>query len=149
MKTTEDKSILAALDMDALAQEVEAMVGWQDIATAPKDGTVIDLWMIDETGREWREANAYFLKDGIYEVYVWNPAGGFGEGGFERSGYGKRDGWQAPGHDYDGQDGWCDQPEYFNPHPRQNKVVFTKPTHWRPQPSPPPSAPAKEGSRDS
>ena len=77
------------------------MSKWQPIETAPKDGTVIDLWVvvvseqrrnngIKDDPKEWREVNAFWVE------------GGWDEG---RDGHYQRDGWMAPGHDYDGASG--------------------------------------------
>jgi len=114
----------------ALTQGESRQSGWQDIATAPKDGTVIDLWMTDETGAEWRESDAYYVTDCTDDTIVYQPDGSW------TTPCRKRDGWFAPGHDYDGH-GFCDVPKHFNPHPRQQKVFFTLPTHWMPLPAAP------------
>jgi hypothetical protein len=94
---------------------------WQPIETAPRDGTRIDLWLVDEKGDGHREPDAYWVTDRYVDDY--------------RRSRGKRDGWFAPNNDYDGMDGWCDQPPTANTH--TGVVYFTQPTHWMPPPPPP------------
>lgn len=50
----------ALLAIDRMQERVRAETGWQDIATAPKDGTLIDVWRGGEFPRRvpdvsWRE----------------------------------------------------------------------------------------------
>ena len=108
------------------------MTDWQPIETAPKDGTVIDLWMVDEAGEGKRIPNAYWVENysDSWTVYA--------EDGSHKTEWIKRDGWFAPGFDYDGQDGFCDYPKRYNAHPRQQKWIWSLPTHWMPLPAPPP-----------
>lgn len=40
------------------------MCEWRDIETAPKDGTKVDLWLIDEKGNGWRIPDAFWGYDG-------------------------------------------------------------------------------------
>lgn len=96
------------------------MSEWQPIETAPRDGTRVDLWLVDESGEGWREAGAYWVADEKLDHY--------------NSRSGSRDGWFAPNHDYDGMDGWCDQPEWTH---RDGRIFFKKATHWMPIPAPP------------
>lgn len=43
------------------------MTDWQDISTAPRDGTVVDLWVVsEETGKGYRRTDCSF--DGEYWV---------------------------------------------------------------------------------
>ena len=104
------------------------MTEWQTIDTAPRDGTVIDIWMTDESGGGWREPDAYYVTDREETVIQYAEDGSYAR--VSR----RRDGWWAPNHDYDGDDGWCDVPEHFNPHPNQRKTFYTRPTHWMPRP---------------
>lgn len=100
---------------------------WQPIETAPKDGTQVDIWVVDESGKGWREADAYWVTD-RYEEYTDY------ETGSGRQMTVCRDGWFAPGHDYDG-DGFCDQPVRL--YGRPLAPTWIKPTHWQPLPEPP------------
>lgn len=104
---------------------------WQPIETAPRDGTRIDLWMVSESGESYREANAYFVTGKSDEKIVWDKNETFTR---ERI---HRDGWWAPNHDYDGEDGWADQPVYYSHHPRSKRWVGTTATHWMPLPEAP------------
>jgi hypothetical protein len=109
-------------------------MSWQPIETAPKDGTVIDLWIAGDGGAQWRETDAYYVTDRDWERVEYKPDGSYA---YVTS---RRDGWWAPNHDYDGADGWCDSPRRFNPHPMQKKWVFEEATHWMPLPPPPEAA---------
>jgi hypothetical protein len=113
--------------------------GWLPIETAPKDGAVIDLWMIDETGRGWREPDAYYVTNRTESTFEFDANGAYRE--VRRV----RDGWWAPNHDYDGQDGWCDVPRHYNEHPKQGRWIFTEPTHWMLPPTPPSTPQARRG----
>lgn len=104
---------------------------WQPIETAPKDGTTIDLWMVDEGGQSFREAGAYWVVGARERQVRYRPDGTLVEL------YIKRDGWFAPNHDYDGDDGFADIPRWFNEHPNQMRWVGRSPTHWMPLPEPP------------
>lgn len=96
------------------------MSEWQPIETAPMDGTKVDLWLVNADGEGWREADAYWVTDKNVDPYD--------------SRRGRRDGWFAPNHDYDGMDGWCDYPMSTN---RDGKVYFRKAIYWMPIPLPP------------
>lgn len=106
---------------------------WKPIESAPMDGTVVDLWVVDETGFAERVPDAYYVRDHEDERHIWNAVGKC----WSRTERYKRDGWQARRVGYDGDPGWCDRPEHFNPHPMQNRLIFTRPTHWMPLPEPP------------
>lgn len=87
---------------------------WKAIDTAPRDGTIVDLAMIDHEGRQWREANAhYHIREGTFFV-DGQIIKQIGE-------------WWAPNHDYDGEDGNC---EYQWDEGRK----FKRATHWMPPP---------------
>jgi hypothetical protein len=106
------------------------MTDWQPIETAPNDETRVDIWLTDETGRGWRETDAYWRTD-AYEEYS-----DYSTGQHQRLNT-RRHGWFAPGHDYDGGDGFCDQPvrNYGNP----LKPTWIIATHWMPIPDGPKS----------
>ena len=93
--------------------------------------------MVDEDGRQWREAGAYWVTDEYFQVTDW-PAPDHKPKTIAM----RRDGWFGPNHDYEGQDGWADWPRRFNAHPMQNKWMFTEATHWMPIPEGP-QLPAK------
>lgn len=104
------------------------MTQWQDIATAPKDGTPVDLWMVNDEGHEWRVTDAQYVESRDDELHEYDTSGRRTVQAFKCSG------WQAPNQDH-GEWGWCDQPERFNT--KLGRMMFTKPTHWMPVPLPP------------
>lgn len=107
------------------------MSEWQPIDTAPRDGTVIDLWMVDEDGGAYRVADAYYVTGLSDEEFRYTTSG---ELTSKRT---TRDGWYAPNYGYGGDAGFCDEPRWFNCHPMQNKWAGCSPTHWLPLPPPP------------
>ena len=88
---------------------------WQPIETAPKDGTEIDLWMVDEDGHGFRIPDAFWVTNEPY-----------------------RDGWMAANQGYDGDSGWAEVPRYTN---KRGKEIWTLATHWMPKPEPPDAKP--------
>ena len=89
------------------------MTEWQPIETAPKDGTVVDLWLSygDGTGR--RAPNGFWQNE---------PFGHDGAKGFDLP-----CGWAAENETYDGGEHWLADPS-------DGERV----TYWMPLPDPPP-----------
>lgn len=104
---------------------------WLPIETAPKDGTIVDLWVVDQDDARRRVTDAYWVTDRPFHYQEYSRDRSYRMVSFNR------DGWFAPNQDYDGAPGWCDFPRIFNAHPAQNREIFTEPTHWMPAPSPP------------
>lgn len=49
---------------------------WRDISDAPRDGTDVDLWVVNQRGEGERVADAYWDGD------LWiDPYGNYGDGG--------------------------------------------------------------------
>lgn len=103
-------------------------LSWRPIETAPRDGTVIDLWMVDQDGKGYREANAYWVTDRGEEI------GSYENGQIVIKTI-RRDGWFGENHDYEGADGWADQPKRLGGRPERETWIL--PTHWMPLPPPP------------
>ncbi len=94
---------------------------WRPIDTAPKDGTNIDLWVVNQDGEGWRIADAYWVHDRERDPYAPSK--------------GKRDGWFAPDREY-GDPGWADWPEGWTA-THDGREYFDRATHWMPLPEPP------------
>lgn len=104
--------------------------GWRPIAEAPKDGTPVDLWMVDERGGGSRVVDAYYVTNREYRHVHF-------DNGFAEYATVNRDGWWAPNYGYDGVADWCDTPRWFNNHAMQQRWISKLPTHWMPIPAAP------------
>lgn len=104
---------------------------WQPIETAPKDGTKVDLWIVDQDGNGERVVDAEWVADFAFYNRYWHPE----RGAYSESG--RRDGWYAPNQGYDYESDFCDEPRRFNDHPKQMRDFFKEATHWMPVPEPP------------
>ncbi len=99
---------------------------WNPIETAPKDGTVIDLWMNCSQAGGHRVTDAYWNEKGEHRTWLdgrWRDV--------------DEPCWYAPNFDYDGADGCCETRRVYVDHPMQKKWVWDEPTHWMPLPPPP------------
>lgn len=86
---------------------------WQPIETAPKDGTVVDLWIAGDFGEHGeRRADAYWGRPS----HICGEAGSYCD--------------CCPSYD-----GWVDST--FNHYLNGDDGLGEEPTHWRPLPTPP------------
>lgn len=101
--------------LQARVVELEEASRWRPIATAPKDGQMVDLWCVDPSGEFVPELGGIRLAD-----CAWNEASVvFPQTGWVRI---------LPDGDYD-------LVEYFSNNPLG--LPPWKPTHWQPLPPPP------------
>lgn len=104
------------------------MSDWQPIDTAPRDGTVVDLWMVGHPAKGYRQVDAYFVWDREARKLVWRGDA------YRFDPPVMRDGWWAPGCGDDGEDWWCDMHPWY-----ADDREWLAPSHWRPVPAPPPA----------
>lgn len=109
------------------------MSDWQPIATAPRDGTRIDLWMVNERGEGWRVTDAYFVPNVKDTRRAFDPVAGNYFNGVPYTVV--EDQWWAERMGYEGHDGPCGRTRFF--HEMDKREVFIEPTHWMPIPAPP------------
>jgi hypothetical protein len=94
--------------INTASKVIEAMRSeWQPIETAPKDGSVVDLWV-----PSYRQVNDYLVEGHRVAACRWND--GWGDGGF----------WEAKFVEVDS----------FTP---LDSIDGQQPTHWMPLPEPP------------
>lgn len=101
---------------------------WRPISSAPRDGTRVDLWLVNHRGEGRRVTDAYWNEKG--RTRTW------------------RDGnwievdapcWYAfaRGYDYEDEDASCETLRVFVDRPRVMSWVFDEATHWMPRPDAP------------
>lgn len=93
---------------------------WQPIASAPKDGRAVDLWVESALGHAYRLTDAYWRNNGLRGA--WLDAG-------------LVSGWWAPNCSY-GEPGYAglnDGPVTL----RDGRTDWDRATHWMPLPEPP------------
>lgn len=94
------------------------MSDWQPIETAPRDGTIIDLWIVDQGGGH-RLADAWWAtqRRSILDRQIVS-------------------GWFAPNMDYEGEYGFANA-DVTPFKSKDGREWFSRATHWMPLPKPP------------
>ncbi|MDH0740921.1 hypothetical protein [Stenotrophomonas maltophilia] len=109
---------------------------WRPISSAPKDGTRVDLWLVNHKNEGRRVTDAYWNEHG--QSRTW------------------RDGnwievdapcWYAFARrfDYVDEESFCETPRVFVDHPRVMSWVFDLATHWMPRPDAPHNEDGQDG----
>ncbi|HDS1082323.1 TPA: hypothetical protein QDZ62_000123 [Stenotrophomonas maltophilia] len=122
-----ESDALRVLRCAKLLRELSAK-RWRPISSAPRDGTRVDLWLVNHKNEGRRVTDAYWNEKGRTRTWrdgTWTEVDAPCWYAFAR------------GYDYEDEESSCETPRVFVDHPRVMSWVFNVATHWMPRPDPP------------
>lgn len=101
---------------------------WRPISSAPRDGTRVDLWLVNHRGEGRRVTDAHWNESG--QTRTWRDGKWIDVDAACWYGFNRR-------FNYEDEESSCEIPRVFVDHPRVMSWMFDVATHWMPRPDAP------------